>query len=458
MQHTIQIPSKEIPVAAEADVVVAGGGLSGVIAAVAAARNGANTCLVERFSCLGGVATMGLPIQGYCDAAGEQIVMGLPEEFRRRLAEKGGAPQTFVFCKMHNPFLTVVPEVLKLVCQEMLLEAGVRVLVDTAVTDVVGTGEKLEAVVVEGKSGEQAIRGKFFIDATGDADLVVRAGLPYMQAPSEDLQASTMGFILGGVDKTAIQSCLLKDPDQFDLHPLLPREQIANAEHYIMVGLTNLVKQAQREPTFSSLYGTVNYVTLPQDGLVYVNSVHVSGLNPCDTEELSRMEMEARAQVDTVASFMQRYVPGFEHSYLISTGPWLGVRESRIIEGMECLSKEDILNGKIPGNTIALGGYPYDFHQKDEDIKNVQFHKVPVYGIPYGCLIPRGSTNLLVAGKTICATREAMCSSRVMAQCMAEGQAAGVAAALCCKSDIAAWTLSAEKLCKVLRASGAKLS
>lgn len=458
MKKKIQEAPKEIPVLTEADVVVAGGGMSGVIAAAAAARHGAKTVLVERFSCLGGVATMGLPIQGYCSDTGEQIVKGLPEEFRQRLIAKGGAVDHFVPCQMHNPFLVVAPEAVKNVCQELLLEAGVTVILDTIVADVVGDASHLEAVVIEGKSGREAILAKCVIDATGDADLVVRAGLPCSMAAPEELQASTLGVILSGVDKKKIQQYLLEDPEYYDLYALLPRDQIANADYYIMAGLANLIKKASEEKQFAGLYGMANFVTLPQDDMMYINSVHVSGHDPCDTMDLSQMELTARSQTETVVAFMKRYVPGFENATVVSTGPWLGIRESRIIDGHDQLTLDDIRSGRIPPTTIALGGYPYDFHQKDCDENKVQFHKVPTYGIPYGCLLPKGTTNLFVAGKTISATREAMCSSRVMAQCMAEGQAAGIAAAMCAAQGCTSEELDVAVLCDALKQDGARLS
>ena len=457
MKQTILEPAKTIPVLAEADVVVAGGGPSGVMAAVAAARHGARTILVERFSCLGGVATMGLPIQGYCAENGEQIVMGLPEEFRQRLTAKGGAVDHFVPCKMHNPFLVVSPEAVKNVCQEMLLEAGVTVLLDTVAVDVAGTPDHLEAILVEGKSGRQAILGRFFIDATGDADLVARAGLPYTLAAPEELQASTLGVILSGVDKHAIQKHLLEDPAYYDLYPMLPREQIAHADYYIMAGLSNVARRAAQEGRFKELYGMVNFVTLPEPDMMYVNTVHVSGRSPCDTAELSALELAARTQTETVLAFLREYVPGFRDAVVVSTGPWLGIRESRIIDGLERLTIEDIRAGHISDKAIALGGYPYDFHQQDVGDNKVQFHKVPIYGIPYGCLVPKGAGNMLVAGKTISATREAMCSSRVMAQCMAEGQAAGTAAAMCAASGCAAPALDVALLRQTLLRDGATL-
>lgn len=458
MVKMIQESAREIPVLTEADVVVAGGGMSGVIAAVSAARQGAKTILVERYSCLGGVAVMGLPLQGYCCDNGEQIVKGVPEEFRQRLIEKGGAVDEFVYCKMHNPFVVVEPEAVKNVCQEMLLEANVTVILDTMAADVAGTSEKLDAVIIEGKSGRQAIVAKTFIDATGDADLVVRMGAPYSMAAIDKLQANTLGIILTNVDKKKFQKHLLEDPENFDLYPLLPREQVGNSEYFIMAGLTKIVEKASQEKKFEGIYGMCNFVALPREDAIYVNSIHVSGYNPCDTVELSLLEMEGRRQVEQVVDFMCRYIPGFENAKISTTGPWIGIRESRIIDGVDRLTLDDVKGGKVPEDTIALGGYPYDFHQKDTDDNKVQFYKIPPYGITYGCLIPKGTSNVFVAGKTISATREAMCSSRVMAQCMAEGQAAGTAAAMCALQGCKSTELNVSLLREQLIKDGARVS
>lgn len=453
----IQEAPRSTPVLAQVDVFVAGGGLSGVIAAVAAARHGASVLLAERFSCLGGVAALGLPIQGFCCDTGEQIITGIPEEWRQKLTKNGGAVDHFTQCNMHNPFLVVSPEGVKLTCQQMLQEAGVQLLLNAMVVDVIGTKEHLDAVIIESKSGRHAILASQFIDCTGDADLVAAAGAPYTLADPADLQANTLSIIMTGVDKRRLQKFILEDPETFDLYPMLPREQIGHAEHYIMAGLSNIVQKVAHEKQFKGIYGMTNFHTMTDEDTVHVNSVHVSGRSTCDVHGVTQMELDARIQAQMVVKFMQEYIPGFENAKLTNTGSWLGIRESRIIEGLNTLTLDDIKEGNIPDTTICLGGYPYDFHQKDDQDAKIQFYKVPPYGITYGTLIPKGTQNLFVAGKTISATREAMCSSRVMAQCMGEGQAAGTAAALCCKLGCTSQTLPVQTLREALLQDGAKL-
>ena len=154
--------------------------------------------------------------------------------------------------------------------------------------------------------------------------------------------------------------------------------------------------------------------------------------------------------------FYKKYVPGFENAALTATAPWAGIRETRILEGRRTLTLEAIRQGEIPPDTIALGGYPVDVHSPENN--GLIFYKVPTYGIPYGCMLPQGVQNLLVAGRTISASREAMASSRVMAQCMAEGEAAGTAAALCAGEGLTPEALPVERLRSALIARGARVS
>ncbi len=449
-------PERRIPLMEDRDVIVAGGGVTGVMAAVAAAREGSDVLLVERNASLGGVAAMGLPIQGYVNHDGQQIVKGLAEELRQRLVAKGGALDHFIPCEMHNPYLVVDPEMVKLVLSEMLRDAGVKVLLHTQVANVRMDGDRIDTVFVEGKSGREAFRAKVFIDCTGDADLAALSGAPFSIADAVSLQASTLNFILTNVDTEAVKKFVLECPEEYGLFPLLDGEQFFRSDRYIMVGLQGLAERARREDPQSALWGNVCYITLVAPGTVCVNSVHVDGYNACDTRDLSEIERLARERVHQTYGFYKKYVPGFENAALTATAPWAGIRETRILEGRRTLTLEAIRRGEIPPDSIALGGYPVDVHSPENN--GLIFFKVPTYGIPYGCMLPQGVQNLLVAGRTISASREAMASSRVMAQCMAEGEAAGTAAALCAREGLTPEALPVERLRSALIARGAKVS
>ncbi len=427
-------PARQIPIVANKDVVVSGGGLTGVMAAVAAARSGASALLIESGGYLGGVLTMGLPIQGYFDREGRQIAKGLAQEFLERLWARGGAYPRFIDCELHNAFLIVEPETAKLVCQEMVQEAGVELYLHTLVTAVHREEGRLRALIVENKSGREAIAGTLFIDTSGDGDLAARCGAPFTVGREEDglTQSATLTFRLDGVDTETLRRLVTENPERYDLYGM-PRRQFRVNRKHIMVGLTNLVQEAEAEGFQGMPSDRVIYITLPADGAVLINMTKVHHVKGHDARELTRAEVEARGQVSIVLEFLRRYVPGFEDARLTWTANRIGIRETRHIEGDYTLTQEDVLAGRHFPDTIAVGGYPIDIHSPTGG--SVDLTRVPAYGIPYRCLTPKNTDNLLVAGRCISATHEAIASARVMATCMAMGHAAGVAGAFAVREE-----------------------
>ena len=423
-----QEPKRDVPIVAKKDVVVAGGGPSGVMAAVAAARTGASTLLIEANGYMGGVATMGLPIQGYFDSKGAQIVKGLGQEFAQRLRVIGGAYPEFIQCKLHNPFLIIDNEMVKVVCQDMIEQARVEIYLHTRASGVLREGEKMKAIVVENKSGREAIAGKVFVDATGDGDIACKCGLPFTSGRPDDglTQSATLNFRLDGVHTLTLIRCLFENPERYDLFDI-PREQFRTNRMHIMVGLKNLIDEARSDGFEGMPFGRVCYITHLAEGAVVINMTHVR-VQGQDARDLTKAELEARKQVPVVLEFLRRYVPGFEKARLTSTANQIGIRETRQITGDYTLTGKDVKEGKSFPDTIAVGGYPIDIHSPTAE--DVELFAVPAYGIPYRCLTPKGIDNLLVTGRCISATHQAMASARVMATCMAIGHAAGVAAAL----------------------------
>ena len=445
-------PQRRVPVTERRDVIVAGGGVTGVMAAVAAARAGADTLLVEARSHLGAVATMGLPLQGYCDRDDRQIVAGLAEEFRQRLMKLGGATD-FIHCEMHNPFVVVDPECVKLVCQQMLDEAGAGLLLNAPVAGALTDGGRIEAALIEGKSGREALAAQVYIDCTGDADLAVRAGAEFDMEPADKLQTSTLNMILTGVDTDRIRACIREDPETYRLYELLNPDQLIHNPRFILVGLKEIAARAQAEhPEWEHLWNIACYITQVAPGTVCINSVHTDGLCGCDTRDLTQIERSGRLRAQSALAFYRGYVPGFENARLASTGPWAGVRETRRLRGMRTLTIDTITGGVRPADTVALGGYPVDIH--DPDSNQLVYYKVPPYGISYGCMLTDRVENLLVSGRAISATHEAMASSRVMAQCMALGQAAGTAAAMCARDHTTPGRLDVDALRAALLEAG----
>ena len=449
-------PARQVPVVSDKDVVVAGGGPTGVMAAIAAARLGASTALIERNGYLGGVATMHLPIQGYCDYTGRQIVRGLGQEFIDRLRARDGAHHAFVPCELHNPFLVIDPEVVKLVCVEMLQEAGVETHLHTWVAGVNMEGPRLLGLYVENKSGRQAIAGRLFVDATGDGDVAARCGAPFTVGRPEDglTQSVTIVIRLDGVDTELLRHEILNHPERYDLY-VMPRQQLRVNRKHIVVGLKNLVDEAERDGYQGMPCPRVIYTTALHGNAALVNMTHVHHVNCHEAQDLTRAEMEARRQIPIVVEFLRRYVPGFENAYLTATANEVGVRETRHIEGDYTLTEADVQAGRVFPDTVAVGGYPVDIHSPTGG--EVHLVRVPPYGIPYRCLTPKGLDNVLVAGRSFSADHVALASARVMATCMSMGQAAGTAAAMAARAGCNTRQVDVAQLQANLRAAGAFL-
>lgn len=449
-------PVRQIPIVAEKDVVVVGGGVAGVMAAVAAARAGAQTLIAERNGYFGGAAAMWLPIQGFVDCTGRQIVQGLGQEFIERMRAKGGAGETFTPCEMHNPFLVIDSEIAKLVFLEMLEEAGVELYLQTWTTAVQATNGHLYSVIVENKSGREAFTAKTFVDASGDGDVAAWSGAPFTVGRPEDSipQSATLTFRLDGVDTEFLRHKILENPERYDLY-MMPHQQFrTNRRFHIVSGLKNLVDQARAEGYAGVPVEMVNYCTLLEPGAINVNMTKVHRVRGHDARELTRAEVESRKQVPLIVEFLKRYVPGFANARLTSTPGQVGIRETRHIEGDYILDDDDVLSGRRFPDTIAVGGYPIDIHNTRGEVR---LTKIPPYGIPYRCLTPKGLDNVLVAGRNFSATHKALGTARVMSTCMAMGQAAGEAAAWSMREECSVHNVDVTDLQARLRANGAYL-
>lgn len=453
--NTLTEPSRRIPVLGQKDVVVSGGGLSGVMAAVAAARAGASVLLSERHGFLGGPAAMWLPINGYVDRDGCQVVRGLGQEFIDRLREVGGAGPDFVPDAVLNPFLTIDPEAVKVVCLRWLAEAGVELHLHEWVVGVHREDERLRAVIVENKSGRQAIAGKAFVDTTGDGDIAAWAGAPFTvgRGPEERPQAVTLTMRVDGVDREALRRRLVEFPERYDLY--MPHEQYRTNLQYSVVGLKKLVAQARADGYPELPVDHASFCCLLEPGAMLINMTKVKQIKAHQANDLTRAEVETRLQAPLILEFLRRYVPGFEHARLTATGGQLGIRETRHIEGDYTLTEEDVKSGRRFWDEVAIGCYPIDIHSPDNT--QVNLTSVPAYGIPYRCLTPKKTENLLVAGRCLSATHEALASARVMATCMAMGQAAGEAAAWVAREECSTRQVDVAGLKQRLRANGAYL-
>lgn len=410
----------------QCDVFVAGGGPGGFAAAIAAARNGADTLLVERYGFLGGMATMGLvnPFMTYW-AGEEQIIEGILQELVERLTALGAYGK--------GSRTAFDPEAYKHVCDMMAQEAGVRLLFHTMLTDASTSGAQITSVEISNKSGKSLVEAKVYIDGTGDADLAYLAGARCEKGRDEDglTQPMTLNFRVCNVDPDRI-------PSRDERNRLY---DIAKAEGRLDCPRENIL---------------MFYTT--RIGEMHFNQTRINCADGTSAEDLTKAEIEARRQMWQFLEFLRRDVAGFENAEISHSGPQIGIRESRRVIGDYVMTADDIVNAAKFDDCIARGSYGIDIHSPT-GAGTVIRHLKPgeSYDIPYRSLTPLGIDNLLIAGRPISSTHEAHSAARIMPICMAMGQAAGTAAALSVKRGVAPRSLDVSLLRDTLRSQGANL-
>lgn len=437
------------------DVIVAGGGTAGISAALSAARYGAHVLLVEKNSYVGGTAASGLPFLDFFNRDGKRIIAGQAEELVGRLYKEKAALGHVRTSGGHLNSVTMIdPEWVKIVAEEMLLEAGCEILYHSFVCDANTDGNLLKTITVANKDGLTELSAKCFVDTTGDGDLSRFSGASYFLGREEDglCQAMSLLFKLGDVDvekasslfsENPIVTCPLGGDHEYNLH--------------ISGKLTEWNDIILAEKVFPHKDHNIWAGTVRENELTYVNTVRVSGKNGADAWQLSQAEIEGRKQLKKVFRFLTKYVPGMEKAHVTSIANGIGVRETRRIEGEYILNKEDILQGKKFEDGIAKNGYCIDIHDPKGNGWGVSFiqSEDQCYDIPYRCLVPKGIDGLLVAGRCISATTEAQASIRIMPSCMAQGEAAGIAAAIAAEKTVAPRDIDTSSLRKKLEEKGA---
>lgn len=397
----------------EADVVVCGGGVAGTMAAVAAARQGASVVLVERYGFLGGNATAGAVAQfnSWQTGNGRRVVAGLADEVVARLRLYGAARahESFVMSTGHHmDRVEYAPEVLKLVLDDMVAEAGVRPLLHANLLDVECEGRRISGLRVLTKGGVLRLRAGVLVDASGDMDALKQAGAGFLSlGDDETLQPATMMFRFGPID--------------FDRFGALTKAELAElaAQGYAQGQLARAALHSSRDP-----YST--------DGWFNISRL---GIDATDPMALGAAEIEGRRQAWKAAWFLTHSVPGCEGGRLRAFATQVGVRETRRVEGDHVLTAEELLQPMQFPDAIAAGAYPIDIHPATGGA----LHYVPMdadhaYQIPYRSLIPRTLDNALVVGRGISASHEALAAIRVMTISMAVGHAAGIAAAMAARA------------------------
>lgn len=403
----------------ECDVAVCGGGVSGFAAAVSAARQGANTLLIENGGFLGGTATKGLvaPFMTCYDAKGEkQIIKGLFAELAQNLMEEGGAVSP-ADCRGGDGYsgyrtaghIGVMPfesEVLKRVTEKMCLDAGVRLLYHTTLIGCEKDGNKISCIYAADNNSIISVKAKAYIDTTGSAALAEKAGAETMRGNDDGvLQTASMFFTVSGVDKTALDAYMQNHPDM--------RSRFFMDE--IAAGKSN--------GTFPCGTPKLRMFENP-DGTWTVNMAQVdTQLNELDGEAITSAEIEQRKQIAMIIEFLRQNITGLENIQLVATASDIGIRESRRIVGKTIFCLEDMQPAKKFEDRVVVCANSIDMHGKDG--VSYAAHKNENYYIPLSCLISKNVDNLLTAGKSLSADKYAFAAVRVMPPCIAMGEAVG---------------------------------
>ena len=402
------------PVIGEADVVVLGGGPAGVTAAIAAARLGAEVIMIERWGHLGGQATGGLVIEffGASDGPtfewGRKIKAGIYEETVDRLRPYAAVTRF--------PDVLIQPEYLKLVYQQMVIEAGVKPMAHLLAVGATVEDDRVVSVQVEGKSGRGAIRGKVFVDSTGDGDSADWCGVPHELLPRDKLLPVTLVYRFGNVDILRAQAFMKERREEY-------------------AGIMSL---ANDELGFSLAWNPTMNV-----GEVWTDEAHLRGVDCSKAEDMMKCEFWGREKAAAAFDFYRKHVPGFEAATWVDCAPQMGTRESRRIRGKYWLTKEDCEQGRQFEDNVVLNQY----HPKGPG---------HVFGLPYRCLVPSaGPKNLIFSGRNVGVAHEIMDYMREIPSCACIGQAAGTGAALALDTDCDVGAVHLGKVRKTLVDAGA---
>lgn len=448
--HSVKLPvTREL----ECDVLVVGGGPSGLSAAICSARHGANTILAERNGCLGGMATSGLvaPLMSSTTPDGKTLLIrGLFIEFVERMIKANGAIHPLEAeigswsayrDKGHHGLTTFDYECFKRTAEEMCLEAGVDLQYHLLFVKAETEGDRITAAYFATKAGVWKITAKNYIDCTGDGDLAYQAGAPYVYGDGEgDIQASSLFFTVRGVDKAKMdahnEQCKKNDDfeGQFYMREILAAREAGEFPMW-----------RQKIALFENL-----------DGTYTVNMAQSDGVDGLDPKQVTDAEISGREQAAIIVKFLRKYVKGCEKCELASTAADLGVRETRRIIGEYTVTAEDAKNSVSYPDPVFCCANHMDIHRKGR-VEYVARNTNDPYYIPYRALLPKEVGNLLVAGRCAAAERPVMAAIRVIPPCFAMGQAAGTAAALSVKNGIGPKKLDTEELIKELKNDGVYL-
>lgn len=459
MAETIREAGREIPVVKEAEALVVGGGTAGVPAAIATARRGKKTILVEQLAYLGGTATAGLvtPLM-HNNIKGNPSPSGINSEIIARLLEWNAAA---VDSGGNDGWFD--PVYLAFALEEMALEAGVEILYNTFFSSAICEGGVIKGVIVENKGGRQAILAERVIDATGDADVAFRCGAPFASGRLDSgiNQPTSLRFEMGGIDLERFCDFLKSLGQKGEMEPPFFHTAMIWGRKWALEPIFREAVDAgdleERDGHYFQAFGIPG-----KPGCVSFNCPEIE-----PEADVTRPDYQSRALSDgrrailRLVRFMKKYFAGFENAWLMHAAAMLGVRESRRIVGEYVLTGRDILTYTKFEDAIARSNYPVDVHGAQVECGEFEIPIVPeaerYFEIPYRCLVPKGVENLLVAGRCFSSDYVGQSSPRVQPSCRAFGEAAGIAAALSIDEGVHPRALDGRKVRDIMKKSGANL-
>jgi hypothetical protein len=465
MMKCIEESSRKVPVLAETEVLVVGGGPAGISAALAASRQGVDTMLVERYGCFGGVITQAMigTIAWYRYAKTIDAG-GIGAEFEQTAKEMGASIDIFGKIKNKDMIATLEQEgligngkptyevldteVFKFVADYLIQEAGITPLLHCYVTDAIMEGNKIIGVITESKSGRQAILAKRVIDATGDADVAFHAGVSFRKSPKNELMEVTVNFGCSGINIGKFLMHIYLNPGKIGDWGEIQDE---NAFSTYLVEPFNKARTAGEIPqdvTIESYW--TNYTDAGE--ITSFNGIHMKNIDPTDVWDLTKAEIEGRQRVIWAVNALKKYTPGFKKARLRTIGASLGTRESRKIIGEYTITEQDVRNQARFEDSIGIC---------PEFIDGYGIAIMPTTGryfqVPYRILIPQRVENLLVAGRCVAGDKVSHAATRQMCCCIVTGQGAGVASAVSIKDNIHVRNIDIIKVQDILAKQGVRI-